>query len=336
MSQARRQQILNRAEDLVDEALEGMAAAFPGRLRVDSERVVVRADAPRQGKVGLVSGGGSGHEPLHAGYVGPGMLDAAVAGQIFSSPPPDHVVAAARAVDGGAGVLLIVKNYTGDVMNFTMAAEELEEDGIEVASVLVKDDVAVEDSTHTAGRRGVAGTVLVEKLAGAAAERGGSLERVKAVAEEAIDRTRSFGVAVGACTPPGGEQLFELPPGEMEVGVGIHGEPGRRRQPIASAAEIAAMMFEAIVEDRPLASGAEVLTLVNGLGSTTLLELFALDREVAALCAGAGLVRSRVLVGNYLTSLDMAGASLTMLELDDALTDLWDAPVETPALRWGG
>jgi dihydroxyacetone kinase-like protein len=335
MSEHRNRQLLNDPEDAVDEAVRGIVGANPGRLRLEGERAIVRADAPRPGKVGLVSGGGSGHEPLHAGYVGPGMLDAAVAGQVFSSPPPDHVVEAARAVDGGAGVLLIVKNYTGDTMNFAMAAEELREAGVDVATVLVKDDVAVEDSTHTAGRRGVAGTVLVEKLAGAAAARGDSLAQVEAVANRAIDRVRSFGVALAPCSPPGRGPLFELPAGEMEVGVGIHGEPGRRREPIATAAEIAATMFEAIATDRPLAPGARVLTLVNGLGSTTQLELFGLDREVATLCEAAGLTRSRILVGNYLTALDMAGASLTILELDDQTLELWDAPVETPGLRWG-
>ncbi len=313
-----------------------MVAAHSARLRLVGERAVVRAEAPREGKVGIVSGGGSGHEPLHAGYVGAGMLDGAVAGEIFSSPPPDHVAEAARAVDGGAGVLLIVKNYTGDVMNFGMARQELEEEGIEVASVLVKDDVAVEDSSYTAGRRGVAGTVLVEKLAGAAAERGDPLSAVEAVANEAIDRVRSFGVALGPCTPAGRDPLFTLPQGEMEVGVGIHGEPGRRRAPLGTAAEIAAMMLEAILADRPLQPGTEVLTLVNGLGGTPLIELYALDREVQALCDSAGLRRARVLVGEYLTSLDMPGATLTVLDLDQRLKELWDAPVETAALQRGG
>lgn len=331
-----RQQLINDPEAIVEEALEGIAGAHPELLRLDAEaRILVRADAPRPGRVGIVSGGGSGHEPLHGGFVGLGMLGAAVPGQIFSSPTPDRIAAAGHAVDGGEGVLLIVKNYTGDVLNFRMAAEELEDDGVRVATVLVNDDVAVEDSTHTAGRRGVAGTLIVEKLAGAAAERGEPLDRVAAIAREAIERTRSFGVALGPCTPPGREPLFELPPGQIEVGVGIHGEPGRRRQPLGTAAEVARLMFDAIVDDRPLARGSRVLTLVNGLGSTPLLELFGLDREVAVLCAGADLRRARSLVGEYVTSLDMIGASLTLTELDEALIELWDAPVRTPALRWG-
>lgn len=327
--------IVNDPSTAITEALEGLAAVHDRIVRLDAAaNVILRVTPPSGPKVGVVSGGGSGHEPLHVGFVGRGMLDAAVPGEIFTSPPPDRIVAAALAAENGAGVLLIVKNYSGDVLNFRMAASELGARGIEVESVIVNDDVAVEDSEYTAGRRGVAGTVFVEKIAGAAAERGESLAAVAAVARRVVERTRSFGIALSGCAPLGGDPIFELPDGEMEVGVGIHGEPGRRRQPVAAATELAKLMFDAVHEDRPLAAGSRTLTLTNGLGGTTPIELFLLDRAFSTLCADAGLTRARKLVGQYVTSLNMRGASFTVMELDDELLALWDDPVETPAIRW--
>ncbi len=328
---------LNDPAEVVRESLAGLEAAHGDLLRYDREQaIVVRADAPRQGKVGLLSGGGSGHEPLHGGFVGLGMLDAACPGEVFTSPVPDQVTAATKAIDGGAGVLHIVKNYTGDVMNFKMAAEDAADEDIEVASVVVDDDVAVQDSLYTAGRRGVGATVLVEKLAGAAAERGDDLAAVAAIATRVNDRARSFGIALSSCTPPGaGRALFDLPDGEMEVGIGIHGEPGRRREPIAPARQIADTMVEAVLSDLGAASGARVLPFVNGMGGTPQLELYLLYGEIERGLRAAGLEPVRRLVGSYITSLEMAGASLTVLELDDELVELWDAPVHTAALRWG-
>jgi dihydroxyacetone kinase-like protein len=327
---------LNDPEQVVKESLVGLAAAHGDLLRYDAEnQVVVRKDAPRPGKVALISGGGSGHEPLHGGFVGIGMLDAACPGEVFTSPVPGQMLAATKAVDGGAGVIHIVKNYTGDVMNFKLAAEDAADEGIEVESVLIDDDVAVQDSLYTAGRRGVGATVLAEKVAGAAAERGDSLAEVAAVARRVNQRSRSFGVALSSCTPPAsGKPIFELPEGEMEVGIGIHGEPGRRRSALASAREVAATMVEAVVSDLQPAPGAPVLVFVNGMGGTPLLELYLLYGEVDRLLREANLQPVRNLVGSYITSLEMAGASLTLLELDDQLTELWDAPVRTPALRW--
>jgi dihydroxyacetone kinase-like protein len=267
--------------------------------------------------------------------VGIGMLDAACPGEVFTSPVPDQMLAATKAVNGGAGVIHIVKNYTGDVMNFKLAAEEAADEGIEVESVLIDDDVAVQDSLYTAGRRGVGATVLAEKIAGAAAERGDSLAEVAALARRVNDRSRSFGVALSSCTPPAaGKPIFELPEGEMEVGIGIHGEPGRRRSQLGSAHEIAATMVEAVVSDLKPASGSRVLVFVNGMGGTPLLELYLLYGEVERQLREANLQPVRNLVGSYITSLEMAGASLTLLELDGQLTELWDAPVRTPALRW--
>jgi dihydroxyacetone kinase-like protein len=327
---------LNDPEQVVKESLVGLAAAHGDLLRYDAEnQVVIRNDAPRQGKVALVSGGGSGHEPLHGGFVGIGMLDAACPGEVFTSPVPDQMLAATKAVNGGAGVIHIVKNYTGDVMNFKLAAEDAADEGIEVESVLIDDDVAVQDSLYTAGRRGVGATVLAEKIAGAAAERGDSLAEVAALARRVNDRSRSFGVALSSCTPPAaGKPIFELPEGEMEVGIGIHGEPGRRRSQLGSAHEIAATMVEAVVSDLKPASGSRVLVFVNGMGGTPLLELYLLYGEVERQLREANLQPVRNLVGSYITSLEMAGASLTLLELDGQLTELWDAPVRTPALRW--
>ena len=329
--------ILNDPQDVVAEALVGIEAAHP-QLRVDhAHRVVYRADAPRQGKVGLVSGGGSGHEPLHGGFVGLGMLDAACAGEVFTSPTPDQVQTATALVDGGAGVLHIVKNYTGDVMNFEMAAEMASaESGTEVRSVVVDDDVAVRDSTWTAGRRGVGATVLLEKIAGAAAEAGRSLDEVERIARAVNDNARSMGLALTSCTVPSvGHPTFDLPDDAMELGVGIHGEPGRERVPLAPARDIARMLLDPVLEDLPFESGTPVLAFVNGLGATPLLELYLLYHEVARILDGRGIPVARSLVGPYITSLDMAGASVTLLRLDDELLGLWDAPVATPGLRWG-
>jgi len=328
---------INDPETVVPEALAGVAAAHPGLVRVDLEnQLVLRADAPVAGKVGLVSGGGSGHEPLHGGFVGAGMLDAACAGAVFTSPVPDQMAAATKEVDGGAGVVHIVKNYTGDVLNFKMAAELAEDEGIQVEVVVIDDDVAVQDSLYTAGRRGVGATVLAEKLAGARAEQGGSLTDVAGVVRAVNERTRSFGVALTSCaTPASGTRIFDLGADEIEVGVGIHGEPGRRREKHAPAREIVEMMLEPILDDLQPAQGSSVLAFVNGLGGTPLLELYLLFNEVNGQLADRGITVGRSLVGNYITSLEMAGASITLLQLDDELARLWDAPVKTAALRWG-
>ncbi len=329
--------LLNDPADVVRESLAGLAAAHGDVLRVDAgAQIVVRADAPRAGKVALVSGGGSGHEPLHGGFVGLGMLDAACPGEVFTSPVPEQMLAATKAVDGGAGVVHLVKNYTGDVMNFKLAAEDAADEGIDVESVLIDDDVAVQDSLYTAGRRGVGATVLAEKIAGAAAERGDDLATVAGIARRVNGRARSFGFALSSCTPPAaGKPIFDLPAGEMEVGIGIHGEPGRRREALATAREIADEMVEACVSDLAPAAGAQVLPFVNGMGGTPQIELYLLYAEVDRALRERGLEPVRRLVGSYITSLEMAGASLTLLELDDELTALWDAPVHTAALRWG-
>jgi dihydroxyacetone kinase-like protein len=329
--------LINAPEDVVTEALEGIEAAHPD-LRVDrANKVIYRGDSPRPGKVGLVSGGGSGHEPLHGGFVGLGMLDAACAGEVFTSPVPDQMLAATKLVDGGAGVLHVVKNYTGDVMNFEMAAELAEaETGARVVSVVIDDDVAVQDSTWTAGRRGVGATVLLEKIAGAAAEQGRSLDDVAEVARTVNANSRSMGLALTSCTLPAvGHPSFDLGDDEMELGVGIHGEPGRERIPLAPAQDIAAMLLEPILADLPFRSGEGVVCFVNGLGGTPLIELYVMFNEVRKILAGHGVQIARSLVGSYITSLDMAGTSVTLLRVDDELLSLWDAPVRTPALRWG-
>jgi dihydroxyacetone kinase-like protein len=328
---------INIPEEIVKESLAGLEAAHPDLVRIDSEnQLVLRKDAPVSGKVALVSGGGSGHEPLHGGFVGKGMLDAACPGEIFTSPVPDQMLAATKAVDGGAGVVHIVKNYTGDVMNFKLAAEMAEDDDIKVESVLTNDDVAVEDSLYTAGRRGVGVTVLVEKIAGAKAEGGGSLAEVAGIARKVNEQGRSVGVALTACvTPAAGTPTFEIGADEMEFGVGIHGEPGRRRDKIKPAAEIVEQMADAILGDLDPPSGSNVLAFVNGLGGTPLIELYVIYYELTKQLEKRGVKATRSLVGNYITSLDMAGASITVLTLDDELTGLWDAPVHTPALRWG-
>jgi dihydroxyacetone kinase-like protein len=328
---------LNDPADLVGESLTGLAAAHGDLLRYDSQaRIIVRADAPVAGKVALISGGGSGHEPLHGGFVGSGMLDAACPGEVFTSPVPDQMLAATKAVDGGAGVVHIVKNYTGDVMNFKLAAEDAADEGIAVESVLIDDDVAVEDSLYTAGRRGVGATVLVEKIAGAAADRGEDVAGVAATARRVNERARSFGVALSSCTPPAaGKPIFDLPDGRIELGIGIHGEPGRRREDVRGAHEIVGIMLEAVLSDLQPSEGARVLPFVNGMGGTPQIELYLLYAEVDRQLRDAGLEPVRNLVGSYITSLEMAGASITILELDDELVELWDAPVHTPALRWG-
>ncbi|MEV7834024.1 dihydroxyacetone kinase subunit DhaK [Streptomyces subrutilus] len=330
--------LINSPQSVVADALRGMAAAHPD-LEVDVEqRVVVRRGAREGGRVGLVSGGGSGHEPLHAGFVGYGMLSAACPGEVFTSPVPDQMVRAARAVDSGRGVLFVVKNYTGDVLNFDMAAELAEEDGIRVERVLVNDDVAVTDSLYTAGRRGTGATLFVEKVAGAAAEAGAPLEEVAELARRVNASSRSFGVALSACsTPAKGSPTFDLPDGELELGVGIHGEPGRERRAMMPAREIAEFAVGAVLEDLAQVAPADgpVLALVNGMGATPLLELYGFHAEVARVLAERGVPVARTLVGNYVTSLDMAGCSVTLCRADEEVLRLWDAPVQTSALRWG-
>jgi phosphoenolpyruvate---glycerone phosphotransferase subunit DhaK len=325
--------LINSPDSVVTDALAGIAAAHPS-LAVDIEnKVITRAGGPTPGKVGLVSGGGSGHEPLHGGFVGYGMLDAACPGEVFTSPVPDQMLVATKAVSAGAGVLHVVKNYTGDVLNFQMAAELADDEGIEVASVVVNDDVTVQDSLYTAGRRGVGATVFVEKIAGALAERLAPLPDVAAVAAEVNDRSRSFGVALTSCTvPAAGKPTFDLGETEIELGIGIHGEPGRQRAPLASAGEIAAAALDAIHADLPLAG--DVLVMVNGMGGTPLIELYVVYNEVHNYITGRGARITRNLVGNYITSLEMQGFSVTVCQLTDSLTDLWDAAVDTPALRW--
>ena len=328
---------LNDPAQVVKESLAGLAAAHPDLIRYDAAaQIIVRKDAPKKGKVALISGGGSGHEPLHGGFVGLGMLDAACPGEVFTSPVPGQMLAATKAVDGGAGVVHIVKNYTGDVLNFKLAAEDAADEGIKVTSVVIDDDVAVQDSLYTAGRRGVGATVLAEKIAGAAAEGGADLTKVTDIVKRVNDRSRSFGVALSSCVPPAsGKVIFDLPEGQIELGIGIHGEPGRRRADLGSASEVVDVIVEAVVSDLKPKRGSKVLAFVNGMGGTPLLELYLLYGEVDKKLRTAGVEPVRNLVGSYITSLEMAGASLTLLELDEELTKLWDAPVHTPALRWG-
>jgi dihydroxyacetone kinase-like protein len=326
--------LINAVDDVLTESLAGFAAAHHDLVRVAHDPTfVMRAHGPVKGKVALISGGGSGHEPLHAGFVGYGMLDAACPGQVFTSPTPDQMLAAAQAVDGGAGILFIVKNYTGDVMNFEMAAEMLAGDQ---ASVLTNDDVAVEGSTYTTGRRGVAGTVVVEKIVGAAAEAGADLAALKALGDRVNAATGSIGLALTSCTvPAAGRPTFAIGADEMEMGVGIHGEPGRKRMKLAAADAIAKGMIGAICDALAPGSGERVLLFVNGFGATPLMELYLMYHAAARRCEGRKLSIARSLVGNYTTSLDMAGCSLTVTRLDDQLIELWDAPVHTPGLRWG-
>jgi dihydroxyacetone kinase-like protein len=329
--------LINDPDAVVRDALHGIEAAHPDRLRVSYDPpFVVRADAPVQGKVGIVSGGGSGHEPMHGGFVGMGMLDAACPGEVFTSPTPDQMDAATRAVNGGAGVLHIVKNYTGDVMNFDMAADLGKAEGIEVESVLTNDDVAVEDSLYTAGRRGVGITVIAEKICGGAAEDRRSLQEVAELGRRVNANGRSMGMALTPCiTPASGSPSFELADDEVEIGIGIHGEPGRFREKIGTAAEIVERLGTAIVEDLPYESGDRVLAFVNGMGGTPLIELYVVYNELVKLLDARGIRIERNLIGNYITSLEMAGCSITLLRLDDEMVRYWDAPVSTPALRWG-
>jgi len=326
--------LINGVEDVLTESLKGFGAAHAGLVKVSFDPTFVTRAAPtRRGKVALISGGGAGHEPLHAGFVGYGMLDAACPGQVFTSPTPDQMLAAAQAVEGGAGVLFIVKNYAGDLMNFEMGADMLGEGH---ATVLVNDDVAVEDSTYTQGRRGVAGTVLVEKIVGAAAEAGADLAACKALGQRVVAATGSMGVALTSCTvPAAGRPTFTLAEDEMEMGVGIHGEPGRRRVKLASADAIAGELLGAILGHLKPRAGQEILLLVNGFGGTPLMELYLMHHAATGVLDGKGVKVARSLVGNWTTSLEMAGCSLTVMLLDAELAKLWDAPVETAALRWG-
>jgi phosphoenolpyruvate---glycerone phosphotransferase subunit DhaK len=325
--------LINHVDGVLAESLDGFAAAHADIVTLGPDYQFVRRRDVKPGKVALISGGGSGHEPLHAGFVGPGMLDAACPGQIFTSPTPDQMLAAAGAVDGGAGVLFIVKNYSGDMMNFQMAAEMLDRDN---ATVLVNDDVAVENSTYTTGRRGVAGTLIVEKIVGAAAERGADLAACKALGDAVNQATASMGVALTSCTvPAAGKPTFQIGADEMEMGVGIHGEPGRRRIKLASADEIAAEMTGAILRDLSLKPGQPVILLVNGFGGTPLHELYLMVHAARKLVEAAGVRVVRYLTGSYVTSLEMAGCSITVTAVDDEMLALWDAPVRTAALRWG-
>lgn len=327
--------LINSPETVIDDALVGMELAHPD-LKVDHEhRIIYRATPKADGKVALISGGGSGHEPLHGGFVGTGMLDAACAGEVFTSPTPDQMQEATKQVDRGGGVLHIVKNYTGDVMNFEMAAELASADGIDVEAVVVDDDVAVQDSLFTAGRRGVGLTVLLEKIVGAAAEEGRDLAAVTDLAKKVNASGRSMGMALTSCTvPAAGKPTFDLPDDQMEIGIGIHGEPGRHRVPLAPAHEIARMLVEPILADHDFTS-APAIVMLNGMGASPLIELYGMYGEVANLLDNAGVQVARSLVGNYITSLDMAGCSVTVLAADDDLLTLWDAPVITSGLRWG-
>jgi dihydroxyacetone kinase-like protein len=329
--------LINHVDTVLTQSLDGFTAAHADIVSLGADHQFVRRRTLKPGKVALISGGGSGHEPLHAGFVGHGMLDAACPGQIFTSPTPDQMLAAAEAVDSGAGVLFIVKNYSGDMMNFQMAAEMLDKGN---TTVIVNDDVAVENSTYTTGRRGVAGTLIVEKVVGAAAERGDKLDALKALGDAVNKATASMGVALTSCTvPAAGKPTFQIGADEMEMGVGIHGEPGRRRvklgKPESIADDIAAELTGAVLKDLSLARGQEVILLVNGFGGTPLLELYVMVNAVQKVLAGSGIKAVRHLTGPYVTSLEMAGCSVTVTAADPATLALWDAPVHTAALRWG-
>ncbi|WP_018931151.1 dihydroxyacetone kinase subunit DhaK [Gracilibacillus lacisalsi] len=326
--------VINNANHVVDEMLDGLVTAYPSFLkRLPETTVISRSDALVQGKVGIVSGGGSGHEPAHAGFVGKGMLDAAVAGEVFTSPTPDQIIEAIKSVDSGNGVLLIIKNYTGDVMNFEMAQEMAEMEGIKIASVIVNDDVAVEDSTFTVGRRGIAGTVFVHKIAGAKADTGASLEEVKAVAEKTIANVRSMGVALSPCTvPAAGKPSFTLADNEMEIGIGIHGEPGIERLPLEEADNITTILVDKVLADINYEK-AEVALMVNGLGSTPEMELHIVNRKVSEILQEKEITLYKTWVGEYMTSLDMEGFSITLLKLDSELKDLLVQDVKTIAFH---
>lgn len=316
--------------------MAGVAAAHPDLAVNFDPYYVTRAGGPVAGKVALVSGGGSGHEPMHGGFVGTGMLHAACPGEVFTSPTPDQMLEATKAVSAGAGVVHIVKNYTGDVLNFEMAADLAGEEGIEVESVIIDDDVAVKDSLYTAGRRGVGATVLAEKICGAASEEGQSLAQVAELCRKVNANARSMGMALTSCTvPSAGEPTFQLGDDEMEIGIGIHGEPGRERKPMATASEIVEMLAGPIVDDLPFSSGDQVLAFVNSMGGTPLIELYIVYAALNDFLSGRGITIGRNLIGPYITSLEMQGCSITLLKLDDELTRLWDAPVNTPGLRWG-
>ena len=326
--------LINDTDDVVDEMLDGMVAAYPDRLRrLPETEVLVREDAPVEGKVGVVSGGGSGHEPAHAGYIGDGMLDGAAAGDVFSSPTADEFEALLDACDAGEGVLAVVKNYEGDVMNFDTASDLAEMDGVEVATVVVNDDVAVEDSEYTSGRRGVCGTILVHRAAGAKAAQGAELDEVERVARKVIDNVGTMGMALTSCvTPEKGEPTFDLDDDEIELGIGIHGEPGVRRAEITSADEITDELTETVLDDLDLDAGTEVVTIVNGMGATPLMELFVVNRRLQALLDGHDIETWDAWVGDYMTSLDMAGCSITICAVDEELKELLGEPVDTPAL----
>ena len=325
--------LINAVDTVLSESLDGFAAAHKDIVTLADDRLFVRRKTLKPGKVALLSGGGSGHEPLHTGFVGHGMLDAACPGQVFTSPTPDQMAAAAAAINRGAGTLFIVKNYEGDVMNFEMAADMAESP---VKTVVVDDDVAVEKSTYSTGRRGVAGTLIVERLVGAAAEQGASLDQAQALGKEVNERTRSMGVALTSCTvPAAGKPTFDIGADEMEMGVGIHGEPGRRRVKLASADAIASEMMGAILDDLAPKRGTEAVLLVNGFGGSPAMELYLMCNAANKILAGRGVKPARTLVGSYVTSLEMAGCSLTVSLVDDRLTKLWDSPVHTAALRWG-
>jgi dihydroxyacetone kinase-like protein len=325
--------LMNHVDNALAESLDGFALAHPDIVVLGADREFVRRATPKPGKVALISGGGAGHEPLHAGFVGFGMLDAACPGQIFTSPTPNQMINAAQAVDGGAGILFITKNYSGDMMNFQMAADMLDQEN---AIVIVNDDVAVEDSTYTTGRRGVAGTLIVEKILGAAAERGDSLSELKKLGDAVNKATASMGVALTSCTvPAAGKPTFQIGANEMEIGVGIHGEPGRRRVPLASADQIAEELTNAVIKDLVLKPGQEVILLINGFGGTPMLELYLMVNAVHQVLANAGVKVVRHLTGSYVTSLEMAGCSVTVCVTDSEMLALWDAPIHTAALRWG-
>ena len=329
--------IINEKEKIISQMLRGLQKANEDKVEINEElKIVYRKNLPIKGKVGLISGGGSGHEPAHAGYVGDGMLDCAICGEIFTSPTPDQVLEAIKLADSGEGVFMVVKNYTGDVLNFETAAELCEMDDIEVRTVIINDDVAVEDSLYTAGRRGVAGTMLVEKIAGAAAERGDNLDEVTRIANEVNDNMRSMGLALGPCTVPhAGKPSFDLGDTEVEMGIGIHGEPGYRRTEMKTADELTAELYEKVRADLPFVQGDRVIVLVNGMGATPLSELYIVNRKVHELLKADGIVAERTLVGDYVTSLDMPGASLTLLRVNDEMLELFDAPALTAGYREG-
>ena len=327
--------LINAPEKVVEDMLDGMVMAHPQYVRkLEGYSCLVNPSAPMAGKVGIISGGGSGHEPSHAGFIGKGMLDGACAGNVFSSPTPDHFLEAAKAVDSGAGVLMVIKNYSGDLMNSQMSEEMAEFEGVKVTRVIVDDDVAVKNSTYTTGRRGIAGTVFVHKIAGAMAAKGASLDEVKRVAEKTVANVRSMGMALTPCIVPiAGKANFSLAEDEMEIGMGIHGEPGVTRTKITTADEIVAVLLDKIIVDLPFCAGDEVAVLVNGLGSTPLMELYIVNKKVGDICAGKGIKIHRTYVGEYMTALEMAGTSISLLRLDEELKALLDAPADTIAFK---